>query len=306
MGRHALRAKLLTVLLAADAADSTDGEITAQQDRRAAPRVATRALFSHEHEARVMFADLEDDLDDALDKATGMLEDLHAQVSSAVMVALFGEDRQPATPAEARQVIDTLTGEKPEEIQRAEAQAATALAGILADTYETAGQRVIEEAGRQGLDVSDLTPKARAAEEFTDQAEAVTRHPWRRITRRVEDEMANQETITRPTVEPDQIDDVLDGIKVDGSRDQARQAINTSGGRGREDTVDETPELEPDQIWASEIMDGNQCQPCQQVDGREFTSMEDARRLYPEGWHINCLGGTRCRGTLIFQFRAGS
>jgi hypothetical protein len=58
--------------------------------------------------------------------------------------------------------------------------------------------------------------------------------------------------------------------------------------------------------FASEILDGNTCKPCQDIDGKDYKSMTEARADYPQsGGYYACDGGARCRGTLIFLYEPG-
>ncbi len=292
--------RLLTVLLAAEHQETL--RITEQQAQRRAPRVAQRALTDRELTAEVRFADIEDDLDAAVDEATALLEDLHTEVKSLILVEIFGEDREPRSPAEAHEVIHRLTTDQPDQVQESEARVGLAIAGILAALYLASGRRAIEEAGRQGVNVTGINPATLPVETFQEQAATVAQHPWRRITRKIEDDLSDQATLARPQITPDEVERVLDDIKIDGSRDQARQAVNNSGGRGRIDTVEQTPQLEPIEVWAIEILDGNQCPACAEIDGRDFASLEEARQFYPSGQFTNCRGGSRCRGNLGFLY----
>lgn len=54
------------------------------------------------------------------------------------------------------------------------------------------------------------------------------------------------------------------------------------------------------QIYASELLDRNTCGPCSLVDGTTYPDLETARLDYPTGIYVNCEGGDRCRGTLVF------
>lgn len=296
--------KLLTVLLASRSADRKQLEL--DQNRRLAPMIATRALLPHEYSAQVMFADLEDDLDAAVIEATELLAALHADVKALVMLELFGEERNPITPAEAQAVITRLAENEPEELRAAESNAALLLAGTLAAVYLLGGRRVAQEAARQGVPaaqtVGGITPAVLTAADFEAQARAVAHHPWRRIVPRVEQELAQQSTLLLDELVPNDIGGLLDQIKIDGSVDEVRQAVTTSSGRGRIDTVETSLELDPQRIWASEIMDGDACETCDLVDGREFADLAEARTFYPNGYHYRCRGGARCRGTLIFEF----
>jgi hypothetical protein len=56
----------------------------------------------------------------------------------------------------------------------------------------------------------------------------------------------------------------------------------------------------PAEYTATEILDSkNTCSPCRQVDGTRYTTLPDARAAYPTGGYTGCLGGARCRGTLV-------
>lgn len=45
------------------------------------------------------------------------------------------------------------------------------------------------------------------------------------------------------------------------------------------------------------------CSPCKKIDGRRFASEEEAAEFYPNGGPMRyCLGGNRCRGTLVFDW----
>lgn len=57
-------------------------------------------------------------------------------------------------------------------------------------------------------------------------------------------------------------------------------------------------------VYALEILDGNTCSECDQIDGQEYQSLAEARVDYPGigGGYIRCLGRERCRGTLVIVY----
>lgn len=290
--------KLLTVLLLAE--DEAQEQIEQEQEQRRAPSNAARPMFSHELSAQVRFADIEDDIDAAVEEATAILEGLHTEVREAVQRQVIG-DADEVAPAEAQAAIHGLTSSQPEEIQESESRAALTIAGLLAVAYISGGRRLLEEATRQGVSVTSA-PAEITAELFLPQAAAVAQHPWRRITGKIDSDLSSQDVLIRNSVTSEDVAGMLEQIKIDGSRDQAKQATQSSAGRGRIDTIDTATELEPAQIWASELMDGDQCVACETVDGRRFTDWEDARNFYPQGYYYRCAGGARCRGTLVCVF----
>lgn len=69
---------------------------------------------------------------------------------------------------------------------------------------------------------------------------------------------------------------------------------------GRFTALDQAPE--GTQFYASELNDTHTCELCIAEDDTEFTSMAEARRDYPAGGFLGCLGGKRCRGTVVAIF----
>lgn len=56
---------------------------------------------------------------------------------------------------------------------------------------------------------------------------------------------------------------------------------------------------EPASVYASELLDKNTCSNCRGVDGNEYESVAAAEEDYPSGGYKDCLGGPKCRGTLV-------
>lgn len=63
-------------------------------------------------------------------------------------------------------------------------------------------------------------------------------------------------------------------------------------------------------LYASEMLDGNTCQPCSKINGTFLGNTADAGidaeidAVYPGGGYVNCDGGDRCRGTVIADYTA--
>ena len=51
--------------------------------------------------------------------------------------------------------------------------------------------------------------------------------------------------------------------------------------------------------YASELLDSSTCENCAAEDEHEFASIGEARKAYPTGGFRDCLGGARCRGTVV-------
>ena len=56
--------------------------------------------------------------------------------------------------------------------------------------------------------------------------------------------------------------------------------------------------------FASELLDGATCLPCKEIDGKEYGSIEETIEDYPSGRHSRCLGGSRCRGTIVAVYES--
>lgn len=58
-------------------------------------------------------------------------------------------------------------------------------------------------------------------------------------------------------------------------------------------------------IYASELLDENTCDECAAEDETEFADIVAATVDYPSGGYSECLGGPRCRGTLVAVYGEG-
>lgn len=94
-----------------------------------------------------------------------------------------------------------------------------------------------------------------------------------------------------------QVDEHLAGLSDASVRDAVGGAMSAAQNEGRMAVLAVTP---PAEYVATEILDSKRtCKPCRQIDGTRYTTLPDARRAYPNGGYTGCLGGTRCRGTLV-------
>lgn len=72
-------------------------------------------------------------------------------------------------------------------------------------------------------------------------------------------------------------------------------ALTQAQNAGRREVMSE----KPSKIYASELLDGDTCSNCSAVDNREYKDVKAADADYPTGGFKDCLGGPRCRGTLV-------
>jgi len=58
----------------------------------------------------------------------------------------------------------------------------------------------------------------------------------------------------------------------------------------------------PGDAYSSELLDESTCEECEAIDGTEYDSLADAQLDYPTGGYSECLGGPRCRGTIVMVY----
>lgn len=102
------------------------------------------------------------------------------------------------------------------------------------------------------------------------------------------------------TLDPDEaatnVRDYLEGLSGAAMQEQLGGAIAQAFNTGRREFL---RAAEPKNVYASEILDGNTCGPCEQEDGAEWPNAAAAESAYPLGGYIDCEGGLRCRGVLV-------
>jgi 2'-5' RNA ligase len=94
-----------------------------------------------------------------------------------------------------------------------------------------------------------------------------------------------------------QVDEHLAALSGATVEEQVGAAMTAAQNEGRMAVLAVAP---PAEYVATEILDStNTCKPCRQIDGTRYTTLPDARAAYPTGGYTGCLGGARCRGTLV-------
>lgn len=93
-----------------------------------------------------------------------------------------------------------------------------------------------------------------------------------------------------------QVDEHLAGLSGAVVEEQVGAAMTSAQNEGRMAVLAVAP---PATYTASEALDRNSCKPCRDVDGTQYDTLTAARTAYPTGGYTGCLGGARCRGTLV-------
>lgn len=99
-----------------------------------------------------------------------------------------------------------------------------------------------------------------------------------------------------PAAVSTQVGDYLAGLSDAYLRDQLGGALSAAQNAGRLAAMDHN---QATRFYASELLDTNTCEPCEEIDGTEYATAEAAAVDYPAGGYRDCQGGPRCRGTVV-------
>jgi hypothetical protein len=286
------------VLLAA----ATRELILAQTDTGESVPHATRPLSAAEKRAKMRFGEIDKLESAAAEKAAKLLAGNAQVYIMAIIGAIFGT-KDAVEPGQVVDAVEQINKAQPADVIAETERSQKAMSQILGQVYAGGAQIVIGEALRQGVKKTPKPFKADAAR-FEPVAKAVALHPWTRLTSKLQADMLEPRTLAQPSIARADVQKNLEAIPLDGAVDLARQTIHTAHGAGR---VEAAETMAPEEIWASELMDGQTCPKCADVDGKDYATMEEAKTEYETGGYGACLGGARCRGTLVFQYnRAGT
>lgn len=238
--------------------------------------------------------------------ATTDFEAMDAQLTSAVdsLVQKLTDLRAAQITELAEQII-AADGEL---ALLAALQASPVGADEIAEAMRTMAQagidQVMAEAARQGL-VSAATPSIGDLEDaLVLRANATSSL----LARSISDAAARQAVArTAEALTPGDVaaavTEYLNNLSDAYLTDQATGVIVQGQNTGRKSVMFEN-EAEIAYVYASEILDGSTCDECAEIDGTEWTDLTEAEAAYPAGGFVNCLGGPRCRGTLVAVFKS--
>ena len=261
---------------------------------------ATRPLNKAERRAGVHFGTLDALETVAVDEIRDAIGSLGGTLREQILAAIF-QGRDTATPEQVAAGLADMARAQPPAVAAALEGAAAALAGSYSRAAQASSMEAAEEAGRQGRKAP--RPVAPSPSKFAIAASIASGILWDRLTEQARKTLldpaaiANGAPLSRETA-----GGTLAAIPEDGAVDHARQTLHTVTAEARNETAEA---MEPEEIWASEILDGATCQECRAVDQKDYATMAEARKDYPNGPYLRCSGGARCRGTLVFIYGVG-
>lgn len=187
----------------------------------------------------------------------------------------------------------------------------TPLVTMLTATADAGVAQVLGEAARQGV-VFD------ASVDYAERAEAEAREMLRRMASQVtESAAAAARTSVPPTQarrgllarlvrsaqfaegEADVVAAQLASLPPANAERAAAGATSRATNSGRVAAMEAGP---TSAVVASELLDDATCPPCEEIDGTEYATVEEALDDYPGGGYVGCEGMDACRGTLVATF----
>jgi hypothetical protein len=180
-------------------------------------------------------------------------------------------------------------------------EAAAILKVAMKGLADISGNHVVQEAARQGV---PLAVAFAEAGQLSDWAELTTDMLGMGLAIAAGREA---QRVAAPGMAGVQVAEKVDGFLASLSdaalRSQLGGALTAAQNAGRFATIRKGPEAA---LYASEKMDENTCAPCRHVDGRwlgNVSDMAQVNRTYPSSGYVDCLGGVRCRGTVVAVWR---
>lgn len=178
---------------------------------------------------------------------------------------------------------------------------ASTLLDSMVDLAEASAAHVVEEAAAQDITVNPVVPKRADLKPRADTTAALEGQRYAAAAGREAARMAGGD------LKPDEIGDYvrthLEGMSDASPNTALGGALTGAQNTARGETFRSAP---VGALYASEVNDSNTCLPCKEIHGRWIANTDDMAtvwKLYPGSGYINCLGGARCRGTIVGLWR---
>jgi hypothetical protein len=229
-------------------------------------------------ESKTDFAGLQRTHESALANLTAMW----TGVQAAQILDLAKQIREAPDVEALAQITPDVLGDAP-------------LAKALDPVIEHGAQTAIDAAKAQGheLDEPDLTAtKATLA----DAAKATATMLAQALGQSAASKATSLASLPNDEI-ASQVTDYLHGLAGATPEYEIAGLLTQAQNEGRFAAMEASPK--GTSFYASELNDTNTCEPCKHEDGDKYPTLAEARRDYPAGGFLGCLGGKRCRGTII-------
>lgn len=152
-----------------------------------------------------------------------------------------------------------------------------------------------EEAAAQGVNIGTIDTAERVEPLLVARAEATANLMARGIADSASRAAVNLGAALSADEVADAVREHLEGLSEAFLQDMLGGAMTQAQNTGRRAVMAE----KPGRIYSSELLDRNTCENCSGVDAKEYADLLEAEQDYPTGGFKECLGGPRCRGTLV-------
>lgn len=176
-----------------------------------------------------------------------------------------------------------------------------AAAAAVEDAAAEAARQGVTDAGLHDVALDRLAGRAADLTARADVAATLTVEGYRQSAIGKAATVAAGSDRYDPDLVADQVREHLEGLADVNARDQLGGAVTAAENAGR---VAYAETADPAAVYSSELLDGRTCSSCETIDGTRFPTLDAARAAYPAGGFTGCLGGVRCRGTLVFIHRS--
>jgi hypothetical protein len=170
------------------------------------------------------------------------------------------------------------------------------LIDAMTELAQSAGTAAVGEAAAQGVELDPFDIDS-VADEITVRAQAqsmlmarsIAQTAAQKAIREAGSGLAMDEVASR-------VEEHLNGLSNSYLEDQLGGTLMQAQNGARRAVFGTGPEAT---YYSSELLDGNTCRNCKDVDGDPYDTLADAIEDYPSGGYSRCLGGSRCRGTVV-------
>jgi hypothetical protein len=266
-----------------------EGIVSAESVRAAGDSILRRQPTELELASRVDFAQMDKAWHEAVDATVGAWADVQTAQREQITAAV-----QAAAEADDLNRLDTLTVDSDD--------GARLLIARMIGYAREAGEAQQAEAEAQGVTIPEwsLDDEAITAAAIRDRLRQVGRTAARVLGVGLVQSAVRQAMRVWGSGSASQVaaavDEHLASLSGAAVEEQVGAAMTAAQNEGRFAVLAVAP---PAEYVASEALDRNSCSPCRQIDGTRYTTLPDARTAYPSGGYTGCLGGARCRGTLV-------
>lgn len=267
---------------------------------------ANRPLTPQEEQAGTRFGDIDAIVEDNTAQGAVVVDALYATAAGAIVAEIFADkdDDDAVETGAAIGIMVYLIGNPSASFLIERTRSARFFTGLISNSFAGGAFTMIDEAARQGVDVTGWNDP-----DIPDVLEVlgddIADHTWLSLLERGIDEYTDPGSALEGRISEADFKRFLDALSRKRTIDRLHQANQAALGMGRT-AVAEEHDGDIRAVYASEILDKSTCGPCSAVDGRQYASIFDAKSDYPHGIYKDCLGGSRCRGTIIVIYNTNA